>query len=389
MSAEPLLIAEPPLAPVRYPLHGATMRIGRGIDAGVRVEHPLVEARHAMLLEREDGWWLASTTGRVQLNGAGFGGEHRLQHGDRLTLAPGATLRFDSGVVAAGPPARSHAAAPISRARRRRWRMPRLSMPTMSWHGIAAWLAVGALLVIVGGFGYFAWTTWGTQPEATSTQAPLTREQATQFDSLLTVAYDHLERGQVLVEFGANASALDEFASGIAAITTSSLRNVPYVQQRVEALRASVADIYRARNLSVPGTYAAAKRTVSLATSGLHAALSVPQFAAAFAALQAVFVARYSAKLVVTGSDHPEHRSLYGPGGALDLRSSTLKPDQVRFVVDEARTRGIRVKDFSQDAILRAQIAAAIKAGLADRAGTGLHLHIDRFANRRDRYTVP
>ncbi len=389
MNAEPLLITEPPLAPVSYPLRGATMRIGRGVDAGVRVEHPLVDARHAMLLEREDGWWLAATAGRVQLNGQSFGGEHRLAHGDRLTLAPGATLRFDSAIVAVTPREPPHTAPPVRRARRRRWRMPRLSMPSLSWHGIAPWLAVTLLLIMMGGFGWYAWRTWGAQPDLRGPQAPLTREQASQFDSLLTVAYDHIERGQVLVEYGANTSALDEFATGIAAITASSLRNVPYVQQRVEALRASVADIYRTRNLSVPGTYAAAKRTVSLATSGLRAALSVPQFATAFAALQAAFVARYNAKLVVTGSDHPEHRSLYGPGGALDLRSSTLKPDQVQFVVNEARARGIRVKDFSQDAILRAQIAAAIKAGLADRAGTGLHLHIDRFANRRDRYTVP
>jgi hypothetical protein len=117
--------------------------------------------------------------------------------------------------------------------------------------------------------------------------------------------------------------------------------------------------------------------------------LSVQEFAAGFAAVRAAFAERYRANLIVTGSDHPEHLSLYGPGGALDLRSSTLQPDQVQFVVDAARTQGIRVKDFSQDSVLRVQIAAAIKAGVSNRAGTGLHLHIDRFANRRDRFTVP
>jgi hypothetical protein len=57
-------------------------------------------------------------------------------------------------------------------------------------------------------------------------------------------------------------------------------------------------------------------------------------------------------------------------------------------VVDACRQRGIRVKDFSQDSILQLQVAAAKRAGLLDRAGTGLHLHIDRFAGRRDRWTV-
>ena len=46
------------------------------------------------------------------------------------------------------------------------------------------------------------------------------------------------------------------------------------------------------------------------------------------------------------------------------------------------------MKDFSQDSVLARQIQAAIRAGLADRAGTGVHLHIDRFANRRDAFTV-
>jgi hypothetical protein len=46
------------------------------------------------------------------------------------------------------------------------------------------------------------------------------------------------------------------------------------------------------------------------------------------------------------------------------------------------------VKDFSADSVLQRQINSAIKAGLADRAGTGLHLHVDRFANRRDAFTI-
>jgi hypothetical protein len=385
----PLLVTEAPLAAAEFPLRGASIRIGRAIDAGVRLDHPLVDARHAMLLEREDGWWISAAPGRVQVNAELLVGDRLLRQGDRIQLAPGAVLRFESGAPPVVAPPPRTAAAPSPKRTRRRWRMPRLSMPSLSWHGIGGWLAVLVVIGLAGGFGWYAYTTWGRRPPDVVEQSPLTVPQATQFDSLLTVAYDHIERGQMLLEFGANAAALDEFATGIATITTSALRSVPYVQARVEALRASVADGYRSRNLSVPGTYATAKRTISLATSGLTAALSADQFAASFASMQTAFSSKFGDKLVVTGADHAEHLSLYGPGGALDLRSATLRPDQLQFVISEARSKGIRVKDFSQDSILRVQIAAAIKAGVADRAGTGLHLHIDRFANRRDRFTLP
>jgi hypothetical protein len=56
--------------------------------------------------------------------------------------------------------------------------------------------------------------------------------------------------------------------------------------------------------------------------------------------------------------------------------------------VANCRAAGIRVKDFSTDSVLQAQIQSAIKAGLADRAGTGVHLHVDRFADRHDRWTT-
>lgn len=394
-------MTEPPLAPVRYALRGATLRIGRGPDSPVRIDHPAIDARHAMLLEREDGWWITAPAGRVTVNGRAMEREHRLAHGDILTFAPGAAVRFDDPpatpiVTRAGAAARDGTqrgtGAPAPPRRRRRWRMPRLGVPSLSWDALAPWLVVLVIIALLGGGGWFAWKTIRDRPDLTAaatTQSPLSVEQAVVLDSLLAVSYDHIERGQTLLEFRANSAALEEFASAVATITASSLRTVPYVQERAEALRASVADIYRGRNLSVPNTYAGAKRTVSLATAGIRAALSVEQFASAFAAVQAEVRGQFGKALTVTGSDHPEHLSLYGKGGALDIRSSTLSPPQVEFVVASARRNGIRVKDFSQDAILRAQIAAAIKAGVPDRAGTGLHLHLDRFANRRDRYTVP
>ena len=46
------------------------------------------------------------------------------------------------------------------------------------------------------------------------------------------------------------------------------------------------------------------------------------------------------------------------------------------------------MKDFSVDAVLQRQIESARRAGHFDRMGTGLHMHVDRFANRYDRWTV-
>ncbi len=100
------------------------------------------------------------------------------------------------------------------------------------------------------------------------------------------------------------------------------------------------------------------------------------------------FRSRYRDSVVVTGRDHPEHLSLYGPRSAMDIRVRGLAPDQVQFLVAGFQQRGIRVKDFSTDAVLRAQVAAALRAGVPDRAGTGVHLHVDRFRDRSDRWTV-
>jgi hypothetical protein len=122
--------------------------------------------------------------------------------------------------------------------------------------------------------------------------------------------------------------------------------------------------------------------------SSLKAQLSATDFATRFLAVQARFASQYHKQVVVTGRDHPEHLSLYGRGGAIDMRVNDLSREQVQWIVANCRAAGIRVKDFSTDSVLQAQIQSAIKAGLADRAGTGVHLHVDRFADRKDKYTV-
>ena len=241
-------------------------------------------------------------------------------------------------------------------------------------------LIVGAVIVMVRGL---------TRDGDTS---QLSIEQTVLFDSLLAVAYEHVERGTALLEIGARAPALQEFAAGVNALKTSSLRSHPYVVPRIDALEASVAAIYREKRVDVPAEYARAAERVrapaAVFVRSLHAALSMTEFAERFDAIARTFNTRFGTPLTVTGRDHAEHLSLYGRGGALDIRTRTLTAEQVRFVIDQCRAAGIRVKDFSQDSVLKRQVQRAIEAGLPDRAGTAVHLHIDRFANRRDAFTV-
>jgi hypothetical protein len=103
---------------------------------------------------------------------------------------------------------------------------------------------------------------------------------------------------------------------------------------------------------------------------------------------QQEFEARYGRRIVVTGRDHGEHMMLYGPGGALDMRVRDLTREQLVFGMNALRRRGVRVKDFSDDRVLQAQIESARRRNRPDLMGTGLHLHIDRFANRWDRWTT-
>ena len=376
----------PSLAPVA-PTRGAPLTlggvspawIGSAPDSALQLFLPGIADRHVALTEREDGWWLTAGRGPTSLNGAAFSGTQRLADGDVIEVAPGYRYRFQSGEEQPAEPA---AAAP-PRERKPRKRPKRLPGARKK-RPIGLIVTVAAAVVLV---GVAVGAIWFGLFRAERRGGVLTDEQGMQVDSLLVVAYDHVERGNTLLELGLGDVAAEEFARGVNTLALSSYRNHPAVKPRIEALEASVAAIYRNRQLAVPPKYASARAT--LAPDKLRqASLSADQFAAAFAQVSTAFESRFGSAIAVTGRDHAEHLTLYGPGGALDLRSRTMSPEQVQFVVTECRTRGIRVKDFSQDSILQRQIAAATRAGLLDRAGTGLHLHIDRFANRRDHWTV-
>ena len=243
-----------------------------------------------------------------------------------------------------------------------------------------ALLVLVALLVVAGVVVYR-----GATHESQVT--PLSDTDAALFDSLLLVSYDHMERGSTLLDLGLSDQALQEFARSTNVIETSRLRDNPWVKPRIAALEATVGEIYRTRSITVPSQYKNAKSTVSIASS-LKEQLSTADFATRFLAMQTRFSSQFHRQVVVTGRDHPEHLSLYGKGGAIDMRVNDLSREQVQWIVANCRAAGIRVKDFSTDSVLQAQIQSAIKAGLADRAGTGVHLHVDRFADRHDKYTV-
>ena len=369
-----------PLAPLdgaRRTIDRSPFWIGSDRSTHLPVFTPGVLQKHAAILLREDGYWISPNGGELKINGSAITTSTRLKDGDTVELAVACAFRFDDGAPkVVHEPVQAVAAPPPRRKRRSNLRITKRQ--------IAIGATVAVVVALLGGGIGLAVYAFKHRPVDTT----LSAADAAALDSLLIVAYDHIERGNTLLEIGVAPAALTEFASGINVLKTSRLRNHPGVVPRIEAMEASVAAIYRERRLEVPTAYRNVTRVAPDAGRSLKAALTVTDFAQRFEDVRRVFSARYSKSVVVTGSDHAEHLSLYGRGGAMDLRTKDLSVDEVRFLIGEFKTRGIRVKDFSADSVLQRQIRSAIKAGLADRAGTGLHLHVDRFANRRDAFTI-
>lgn len=331
-------------------------------------------------LERHDGRWLVvDASPGVCVNGQSIVGVTRLFDRDVLALSVDQQWEFVSGETRTRE--MPVAAAAVSLRSRRAAEGLRAPTPKRSWR-LVALASVAALCVAAA-----VWGVWYAEQQRRENDTLMSDQQAIRFDSLLVVAYDHLERGNSLLELRVPDEAALEFARGINTLALSDLRAHPQVRPRIEALESTVAAIYRAQQLAVPEAYAGSRATMS-ADKLRNAVLSRDQFAHAFDLVSAAFRLKYRTPIVVVGRDHAEHLALYGPGGALDLRSMTMSPDQVAFVITQCRSYGIRVKDFSQDSILQRQVRAAVNAGLAERAGTGLHIHIDRFADRRDRWTI-
>jgi hypothetical protein len=333
------------------------------------------------LVERQDGWWVVRGEGDALVNGRPIGGGLRLDAGASIELVPGCTVRFEPAEHATSRPLAPPAPVATPPAKRRR-----TGLKNARYISPRAWALTILGIVLLGGGGALLWRAMRVDQ---GTTAELSIKQSIELDSLMALAYEHVERGNALLEFGASQAALREFADAITVLQIHPLHRHPAVAPRITALEHAVSEIYMARRLSVPDRFARASRGPALTRVGLAASLSPQEFARAFDQVAQEYQRTFGASLRITGADHQEHLSLYGPGGALDIRTRDLPPDRVQWIVNACRARGLRVKDFSRDDVLRRQIQAAIAAGVADRAGTGLHLHVDRFAGRRDRWTVP
>lgn len=393
---------------------GSPFWIGAAPDAGLPLYLPGVAPRHLALTERADGYHLLpqrDVAPMPTINGRLADAGQVLAHGDIIGLLPGIAYRVELApapvrarpIVAPSPAAPPAPATIVSTprvgwARRarftwRRWRDrvrrgggsgPRRRRSGGPWLG---WVLGVVAVALVVGAGALMWRAV-VSPD-TSVPPALSDADARAYDTLATGAADHIERGSALLELGLPEPALREFGAAITGLESSPLRSNPWVRPRIDALEVGIAAIYRERRVAVPTRFAAgASRGVSAAPLAREARLSVPEFTARLEQVRSAFATRFGHPLVVTGRDHAEHVALYGAGGAADLRVRDLPQDQVQFVIASLRQAGIRVKDFSTDAVLQAQVASARAAGLADRASTGLHLHADRFVDRLDRWTV-
>jgi hypothetical protein len=376
----PSIIPLPPAPGVALPLPGTSaVTIGTASAATLRVERPGVAPRHAEIAYREGAWWIRPVDGTVEVNGLPLTDATRLMDRDEIRIATDVCYAFATGERRTRR--MGSAADMIARPRKRRYGR----MPGPEWN--VSFAAIGTVVLAILLVAGAAAVVWYTVFRATKSIVVLDDRQAAELDALLVIAYDHVERGGMLLELGLGDGAGDEFAKAVTTLELSDLRNNPLVKPRIQALAASVAAIYRERSLAVPSNYANA--TSPLTPEQLKtASLTVDQFAAQFAMMAAEFQAKFGHEIVVSGRDHAEHLALYGKGGAMDLSIKNMNPTEVQFLVNKAHARHIRIKDFSQDTILRRQVANAIKAGLVFEAGTGLHVHVDRFANRRDRWTT-
>lgn len=387
MTTRPRLV---PLAPSRASeasLDVSPFWLGSGAGCGLRLHLPGIAERHAAVIERKDGFWLVAVRAvrpPPRVNGVPAASELRLQADDVIELLPGLSFRFTTGERQAATPVRR---AP-RRKRRIRWRRARerpgrwLSRRS-GFLGAAGWAAT--VLAFLLGIGSVAMLMRAIPADLAT--RPFSEDDAELFDALTLRAYEHVERGTSLLELGLAEAALQEFARAVNTLQASRLREHQAVQRSVATLDGAVAAIYRSRRIPVPERYAAS-RPPGWPAPAMRGAISTNEFAARFARVQQRFTTRFGRPIVVTGRDHPEHLSLYGAGSALDLRVRDLSREQVSFAVAALRAEGIRVKDFSDDVVLRAQIRSAHASGLPGRAGTGLHLHADRFPDRRDRWTV-
>jgi len=74
---------------VEFALEGDTLVVGRGDDASICIDEPLVSRQHARLERREGGWVVVDlgSTNRTRVNGEVVMRERALADGDELRFA--------------------------------------------------------------------------------------------------------------------------------------------------------------------------------------------------------------------------------------------------------------------------------------------------------------
>ncbi len=386
------LVPVPPTPGAPVTVDRSPFWIGSGGNAALQSSLPGVAERHASITVQADSLYLSPFPGAPppRIGGRPVTRSTQLRDRDRIEIGPVGKWDVAIGDVRPEPAA---PAPPLAAAPRPPAVQPSRPRPAASPQGrfprwATALLVALALVAIVGAYiGYQAWSN--AQAVAGQPADSFTAREIQLYDSLMTESSRSIERGSTLLELGLRDAAREEFALALAAFEKSLLADNRFVRPTIEALAATVSEVYRFNRLDAPAAFSRGGGRRMDLSKNLPARLSTDQFRVAVEQVRLGFRRRFTRDIEITGADHPEHLSLYGPGGALDIRVKNLSREQTGFLIAGFGAVGIRVKDFSSDDILQRQIRAAMAAGLADRAGTGLHLHIDRYRDRRDRYTVP
>ncbi len=104
MSAPARLVWERPDGQrIEFPLDGEVFEVGRGEEAVIRIDEPLVSRRHARIERRGDGWVVADldSTNFTRVNGQRVRSECALADGDELRFGR-ARCRFVLGEAKGG-----------------------------------------------------------------------------------------------------------------------------------------------------------------------------------------------------------------------------------------------------------------------------------------------
>ena len=368
--------------------------IGSGNNAALQVALSGVAERHASLTVHPDGLYLSPFPGASppRISGRPISQSTRLRDRDRIEIGPVAKWDVAIGEPRSEPAPVSPAPSTPAQAPRAAPRTPPRPAAASSGGRFPGWAIalLGVLVAVAVGGGYLGYRAWSKGRQAAGqTTDSFTYRETQLYDSLMAESSRSIERGSTLLELGLRDAAREEFALALAGFEKSLLADNRFVRPTIEALAATVYDIYRFNRIDAPAAFARGSGRRMDLSRNLPARLTMEQFRVAVDQVRLGFRRRYTRDVEITGADHPEHLSLYGPGGALDIRVRNLTRAQTGFLIAGFGAVGVRVKDFSDDVILQRQVRAAMAAGLAVRAGTGLHLHIDRFRDRRDRYTVP